>query len=151
MQVSARVDYALRSLLVVAWRDPARVTRDEICTAQAIPPRYLEDILVELRRSGLVVAQRGHAGGYRLGRPAGEITVAQVARAVDGPLALIQGERPEHVSYPAPGEHLGAFWIGLRAAIRSVMEQVSLADLLEGTLPPQVRALVDHPDAWLPH
>lgn len=144
------MDYALRALLVLAAADPERMTRDELSDAQAIPPRYLEDILGELRRAGFVEAQRGNAGGYRLGRRAGEIIVADVSRAIDGPLALVQGVRPDQLIYTAPSEHLGELWIGLRAAIRSVMERVTIADLLAGQLPPSVQASVDDPDAWRP-
>lgn len=150
MQVTARVDYALRALVVMAHAG-TRLTRDDLADAQAIPPRYLEDILVELRRAGFIDAQRGNAGGYRLARPPHEIVVADVARAVDGPLALVQGVRPEAVVYPAPCEHLGRLWIGLRSAIREVMERVTIADLVEGRFPAQVQALVDDPEAWRPH
>lgn len=148
MQVTARIDYAVRALLELAGRDGERVTRDDLADAQGIPRRYLESILLQLRREGLVVGQRGAAGGYRLGRPADRITVADVSRAVDGPLALVQGQRPEHISYDGTSRHLGELWIGLRAAVRSVLESVTLADLLAGRLPPEVAALVADPDAW---
>lgn len=148
MQVTARVDYALRSLLVLAAASPERLTREDISSSQSIPPRYLEDILVVLRQAGLVESQRGNAGGYRLGRAAELITVADVARAIDGPLALVQGQRPEAVVYVPPSQHLGELWVGLRAAIRSVMEQVTLTDLLAEQLTPVLRDLVADPDAW---
>ncbi len=149
VQVTARIDYAVRALLELASSDAGRVTRDELADAQDIPRRYLESILLQLRREGLVVGQRGATGGYRLGRPADQITVADVSRAVNGPLALVQGQRPEHIEYDGTSRHLGELWIGLRAAVRSVMENVTLADLLAGSLPPDVRTLVDDPDAWL--
>ena len=150
MQVTARVDYAVRALLELAAHPDGRMTRSELADAQSIPPRYLEAVLSELRTSGLVVGRRGQSGGYRLGRPAAEISVAEISRAVDGPLALVQGQRPEHVSYSGSSEHLHELWICLRAAVRSVLESVTLADLLSGELPPLVRSMVDDPDAWLP-
>ncbi len=148
MQVTARIDYSLRALLLLASAPDTRHTCHGIAESQHIPPRYLEDILVELRQAKLVVAQRGNAGGYRLGRAADQITVADVARAIDGPLALVQGRRPEEVEYNSPSEHLGELWVGLRAAIRSVMERVTLADLLASDLPPAIDDLVADPDAW---
>lgn len=148
--MTARVDYALRALLELAAPDAGRMTRDELAAAQAIPPRYLESILLQLRQAGLVVGQRGQSGGYTLGRPADQISVAEVSRTVDGPLALVQGLRPEHLRYTGASESLGELWVGLRASIRLVMENVTLADLLSGELPPNVKALVDSPDAWLP-
>ena len=116
MQVTARIDYAVRALLELASSDAGRVTRDELADAQDIPRRYLESILLQLRREGLVVGQRGATGGYRLGRPADQITVADVSRAVDGPSALVQGQRPEHIEYEGTSRHLGELWVGLRAA-----------------------------------
>jgi Rrf2 family protein len=148
VQVTARIDYALQALLFIASQPTQRHTRDSIATSQQIPPRYLEDILAVLRQARLVDAHRGNVGGYQLARPAVEITVADVARAIDGPLALVQGQRPEEVMYHPPSEHLGDLWVGLRAAIRSVMERVTLADLLAAELPPVIAELVADPDAW---
>jgi Rrf2 family protein len=150
MQVSAKVDYAVRAVLEVASRDTDRVTRDELSEAQDIPPRYLEVVLTDLRRAGLLFGHRGSSGGYSLGRPAETITVADVARAVDGPLALVQGRRPEDVSYTGSSEHLHELWIGLRSAVRSVLDEVTIADLASGYLPPAIRSMVDDDDAWLP-
>lgn len=150
MQVTAKVDYAVRALLELAARGDGRATRDELAAAQDIPPRYLEAILGQLRQAGLVRGQRGASGGYTLGRAASEITIAEVSRAVDGPLSLVQGERPESVSYDGASEHLVELWIGLRAAVRSVLEGVTIADVLAGRLPPDVQRLVDDPEAWLP-
>jgi len=150
VQVTARIDYAVRALLELADAGPDLVTRDELSAAQDIAPRYLESILGQLRQAGLVVGQRGSSGGYSLGRDAGEITVADVSRAVDGPLALVQGQRPETVEYEGTSAHVAELWVGLRAAIRSVLEQVTIADLLVGRLPDRVRRLVDDPDAWQP-
>ncbi len=150
MQVTARVDYALRALLELTAAEGAALTRDELAARQSIPPRYLEAVLGQLRQARLVVGQRGAAGGYRLARAPAEISVAEVSRAVDGPLALVQGERPEKVVHQGAAEHLGELWVGLRAAIRSVMESVTLADLVAGELPAAVRDLVADPDAWEP-
>ena len=148
--MTARVDYAVRALLELAVRPDGRVTRDDLASAQHIPPRYLEAILGQLRQAGLVAGQRGSSGGYTLGRPASDISIAEVSRAVDGPLSLVQGERPENVSYEGASEHLAELWIGLRAAVRSVLEAVTVADVLAGNLPAEVRRLVDDPDAWRP-
>lgn len=149
MQITAKVDYAVRALLEVSACESGRVSRDELAKAQDIPPRYLEAVLLELRRAGLLAGHRGPSGGYSLGRPANEITVADVARVVDGPLALVQGQRPERVTYSGTSVNLHELWIGLRAAVRSVLETVTIADLGEGDLPAGVRALVDDPDSWL--
>lgn len=148
--MTAKVDYALRALVELAASADARVTRDELAAAQDIPPRYLEAVLTQLRQAGLVTGQRGSSGGYSLGRPAQEINVAEVSRAVDGPLALVQGQRPELVTYAGSSQHLHELWIGLRAAMRSVMEAVTIADLLSGELPDAVRSLVDDSDSWQP-
>jgi len=148
--VTARVDYAVRALLELAARGDGRATRDELAAAQDIPPRYLEAILGQLRHAGLVRGQRGSSGGYTLGRSAAEITIAEVSRTVDGPLSLVQGERPERVSYEGASAHLVDLWIGLRAAVRSVLEGVTIADVLAGRLPPEVQRLVDDPEAWRP-
>lgn len=150
MQVTARVDYAVRAMLEVAAARPARLSRDDISARQDLPARYLEPILRDLSRHRLLESQRGVTGGYVLGRNASEITVADIARAVDGPLALVGQQRPEDVSHTGPSRHLGELWVGLRAAIRSVMEHVTLDDLLCGNLPDDLRRLLDEPDAWAP-
>jgi Rrf2 family protein len=149
VQVSARIDYAVRALIELAVADGGQRTRQDLADAQDIPSRYLEAVLIDLRRAGLVVGQRGPSGGYQLGRSAGTISVADIARAVDGPLTLIQGQRPESVSYAGSSRHLHELWIGLRAALRSVLESVTIGDLVTGELPSEVRCLVDDPDAWL--
>jgi Rrf2 family protein len=150
VQVTAKIDYALRALIELATSTSGRMSRDELAEAQQIPRRYLEAVLLDLRQAGLLIARRGPSGGYELNRPAASITVAEVARAVDGPLALVQGHRPEAVTYTGSSRHLQELWIGLRAAIRSVMETVTVDDLVHGRLPEAVRGLVDDPDAWLP-
>jgi Rrf2 family protein len=109
----------------------ARVTGERLATAQEIPPKFLENILLELRHAGLVTSQRGAEGGYRLAKPAAEISLADVIRAVEGPIASVRGSRPEEVSYSGAATALAAVWIELRAAMRGVLEQTSLADLVE--------------------
>lgn len=151
MQVTARVDYALRALVELAASTTDLTSRDELAAAQDIPPRYLESILLQLRQAGLVIGQRGATGGYRLSRPAAEISVAEVSRAVDGPLAVVQGKRPEQIVYDGNAKHVGELWIGLRAAVRMVMENVSIDELRSGDYPDAVRVLLSDPEAWLPH
>lgn len=149
VQVSAKIDYSVRALLeLAALPGDGVLSRQELAEAQGIPPRYLEAILAQLRQAGLVVSTRGSSGGYRLARPAGEITVAEVSRAVDGPLTLVQGRRPGQIDYGGTARHLGDLWVGMRAALRSVLESVTLADLVAGDLPVGVRAMLDDPDAW---
>lgn len=150
MQISARVDYAVRAMLEIAAARPERVNRDDIACRQDLPTRYLEPILRDLSRSRLLVSQRGASGGYVLARTPDRITVADVARAVDGPLALVAQQRPEEIAHTGPAHHVGDLWVGLRAAIRSVMDHVTLADLLAGELPEGLQALIDEPDAWQP-
>ncbi len=150
MQVTARVDYAVRTLLELAARPDERLTRDDIAEAQDIPRRYLEVVLSQLRIAGMVSGQRGAAGGYNLGRSPAQITVAEVTRAVDGPLTLVQGQRPEEMSYSGSSAHLPELWIGLRASLRAVLESVTIMDLLTGHLPASVQVLIDDPDAWAP-
>jgi Rrf2 family protein len=149
MHVPAKVDYAVRSMLELADAHPVRLSREELARRQNMPTRYLEAILRELANSGLVAGHRGVSGGYELSRPASEITIADVSRAVDGPLALVGHLRPGQVTYDGTAQHLGELWVGLRAAIRSLMEHVTLADLLDGTLPPSIRLMVEDADAWL--
>jgi Rrf2 family protein len=150
MKISAKTDYAVRAAaeLAAAQHTGAPVRAEAIATAQGIPQRFLENILADLRHAGLVQSIRGAEGGHRLTRPAAEITVADVVRAVDGPLAAGRGERPESVSYGGPAEPLQRVWFALRKNVRAVLEQVTLADLAEGHLPDRVDALADDPDAW---
>ena len=150
MLVTARVDYAVRALIEIARQPDRPTSRDEIAACQQIPPRYLEAVLNQLGKGGLVTGHRGAAGGYTLTRPAASITVADAARCVDGPLTLVASQRPERVVYTGASAGLADLWIGLRAAVRGVLEAVTLADLVAGQLPDGVRRLVDDPDAWLP-
>jgi len=137
---------------MLAVREDARPVKGEsIATSQAIPVKFLENILVDLRRAGLVASHRGAEGGYRLNRPAEEITLAQVIRAVDGPLANIRGVRPESAEYEGPATTLQTVWVAMRSALRSVLEAVTLADVASGHLPPAIATLASDPDAWAPH
>ncbi|MEZ5143567.1 MAG: Rrf2 family transcriptional regulator [Acidimicrobiales bacterium] len=151
MRVTAKVDYAVRAAIVLA-RAAAEGTEpvkgERIRAEQDIPFKFGESILAELRTAGLVRSQRGADGGYRLAEPADQITVADVIRAAEGPLANVRGERPEDLAYAEGAEALQEVWIATRAALRSVLESVTLADLAAGTLPPAVQALTEDPDAW---
>jgi len=147
MRLSARVDYALRALSELAAADAPR-TVDQLSEAQKIPNKYLESILGELRRGGLLRSQRGPDGGYRLARPATEISIADVIRALDGELANVRGSRPEHLEYVGAASSLQEVWIALRAAERLILEGVSLAHVAAGTLPDSVADLIANPAAW---
>jgi Rrf2 family protein len=148
MRLSARVDYALRAAAELAVGGERPVTAVQLAEAQQIPPKFLENILSQLRRSGLVRSQRGPEGGYWLARPASEIYLADVIRAIDGPLVGVRGERPEHLGYEGPAKALQLVWIALRANERLILEQVSLADVASGDLPASVHALTKDPAAW---
>lgn len=150
MQISAKTDYAVRALLSLASREPELVKIDAVVTDQGMPRKFVEAILGELRRAGLVRSQRGADGGYALARPAKDITLGAVLRAVDGPLAEVRGLRPHETTYTGVAEHLPEVWVAVRSALRRVLDGTTLADVLSGVLPPQVKALNDDPDAWLP-
>jgi len=145
VRISAKEDYAVRAAVELAAAAPATVKREQIARAQEIPLAFLENILLELKRAGIATAQRGPEGGYRLGRPAAEISVADVVRAVSGPLATVRGVRPPALQYGGTAEPLQDVWIALRANIRAVLESVTLADVAAGTLPRAVRSLADQP------
>jgi Rrf2 family protein len=145
MRVSAKADYAVRAgaELAAAQAAGASILKGErIASAQGIPRRFLENILTELRHAGLVNARRGACGGYSLARPAARISVAEVMQVVDGPLAAVQGARPEDLTYPGAARRLPDTWIALQRNLRAVLEAVSLADLAAGALPESVVALV---------
>lgn len=150
MRVSAKADYAIRALVELAASGPGPVKGERVAEAQEIPIRFLENILLDLRRAGLVASQRGADGGYWLARPAAEITLADVIRAVDGPLASVRGRRSEELAYAGSAEPLQAVWIAVRASLRRVLEAVTLADVANGELPAVVTALTADPDAWQP-
>jgi Rrf2 family protein len=148
MRLSARVDYALRAVVELATAAEGPLTAERIAKAQEIPPKFLESILLQLRRGGVVHAQRGPEGGYWLARPAGDITLADVIRVIDGPLAHIRGQRPEDVGYQGAAAALQEVWIALRASEREILELVTVADVATGKLPDRVRELVADPRAW---
>ncbi len=147
MRLSARVDYALRAMAELAAAGAPR-TVDQLAAAQRIPSKYLENILGELRRGGLLRSQRGPDGGHRLARPPSEISIADVIRALDGELANIRGSRPEDLAYIGAAAPLQQVWIALRASERVILEGVTLAHVVSGEMPEQVAALVANPAAW---
>lgn len=149
VHISAKADYAVRALLELACSDRP-LTAEEVAGAQGIPSRFLGSILTDLRRAGLVTSRRGTDGGYRLARPAREISVADVMRATDGPLAEVRGLRPEMTSYTGAAEHLQAVWIATRAALRAVLEPISLDHVAQGRLPGPAARFAATPDAWAP-
>ncbi len=148
MHISAKVDYACRALCALAASDGEALTAEEIANEQELPVRFLRAILNDCRRVGVVSSQRGNEGGYRLARPAGEITLGEVFRRLEGPLAEVRNERPEHTSYQGAAEHLQDVWVAVRAALRYVLDEVTLAHVLSGELPPDVARLLQVPDAW---
>jgi Rrf2 family protein len=148
MRLSARVDYALRAVIELATAAEGPLTAERIAKAQEIPPKFLESILLQLRRGGVVHAQRGPEGGYWLARPAGEISLADVIRIIDGPLAHVRGQRPEDLGYHGAAAALQEVWIALRASERQILELVTVADVATGKLPERVRELVADPRAW---
>ncbi len=150
MQISAKTDYAIRALLNLAAREPELVKVDTIVREQGLPRKFVEAILGELRRAQIVRSQRGADGGYALARPAGEITLGAVIRAVDGPLAEVRGLRPHETTYAGVAQHLPEVWVAVRSSLRRVLDEITLAQLLSGKLPAHVRRLIDEPDAWLP-
>jgi Rrf2 family protein len=147
MRLSARVDYALRALSELAAANAPR-TVEQLSEVQHIPNKYLESILGELRRSGLLRSQRGPEGGYRLSRPATEISIADVIRALDGELANVRGSRPENLAYIGSAAALQEVWIALRASERTILEGVTLAHVVSGELPKPVATLAANPAAW---
>ena len=155
MQVPAKTDYALRAaaeLAQAAAEGTGPVKGAYISETQDIPKKFMENILHDLKRAGLVRTRRGAAGGYWLAQPPEEIVLADVIRAVEGPLANVRGEYPEAVEYPSgAAEALREVWIAVRANLRAVLESVTLADLAEGTLPKSVLQLTRNPEAWIHH
>jgi Rrf2 family protein len=148
MRISAKEDYAVRAVLELAAAGGGPLRREQIAEAQDIPTAFLQNILVELRHGEIVEAQRGRDGGFRLARPAREITIADVVRAVSGPLATVRGVRPPVIPYNETAQPLKSVWIALRANIRAVLERVTLADLAAGTLPAPIKKITDNPHNW---
>jgi Rrf2 family protein len=153
MRITAKADYAVRAAAELAAAEPggALMKGEQLARSQSIPQNFLENILTELRRAGIVRTRRGADGGYQLARPAAEITVADVLRAVEGPLAAVQGNRPESLEYAGAAAHLPEVWVALRANLRSVLEHVTLADLASGKLPPVVKERTRIKDSWRAH
>ena len=152
MRVSAKVDYALRACVeLAAAAGDGPVKGERIAQAQGVPLKFLENILLDLRHAGLVHSQRGAEGGYWLARPAAAVSLADVIRAVEGPIANVRGVRPEQVEYDGAARPLQDVWIALRASMRAVLEDVTLADLAAGRLPEPVLELTRSADAWEPH
>lgn len=148
MRLASRTDYALRASLEIAAAKGEALTTDELAALQGIPARYLGNILAELRRADIVSARRGPDGGWTLSRDASAVSLAQVIRAVGGALAQVGGARPENLDYAGAAVHLQEVWVALRAAERSILDSVTLADVISDTLPPRVRALIDDPGSW---
>jgi len=149
MEISARAEYAIRALAELTNAGGGPLTVGDLAAAQDIPARFLQNILLQLRQRSLVHSQRGAEGGYRLARSPVEISLADILRAVDGPLAAVRGERPESVHYDGSAAALEEVWLALRVSMRHVIEHVSLEDLVHGPLPPHVTELVDNPEAWV--
>jgi Rrf2 family protein len=149
MRVTARADYAVRAAIELVGASAAAPRKaDSVAAAQAIPLSFLENILNQLKSAGIVRSQRGPEGGWWLSRPPETLSVADVIRGVEGPLATVRGERPEHLAYAGASESLQEVWIALRANIRAVLEHVTLAELASGKLPKPVIALSRTPAAW---
>jgi Rrf2 family protein len=151
MRLSARADYALRAATELAAAEGTHLTADQLARAQHIPGKFLEAILTQLRRAGLVRSQRGPEGGFWLARPAGEISLADIIRAIDGPLVGVRGERPERVDYMGAAVPLQTVWIALRANERAILEEVTLAHIVAGRLPDRIQLLTEDPRAWASH
>ncbi|HZA58258.1 MAG TPA: Rrf2 family transcriptional regulator [Solirubrobacterales bacterium] len=149
MRISAKADYAVRAAAELASAGEDPVKGEKIAEAQDIPLQFLEHILLELKHARLVRARRGARGGYWLAKPAEEIRLADVIRAVEGPLANIQDLAPESTNYPGNSERLSEVWIAVRASLRRVLERVTVADLRDGRLPPEVLALTEDEGAWV--
>ncbi len=151
MRVTAKVDYAVRAAVELAAAGDGPVKGERIAEAQHIPLKFLENILLELKHAGLVQSQRGAEGGYWLAKPPAEIALAEVIRAVEGPIANVRGERPEQVEYAGAAEQLREVWIAVRANLRAVLERVTVADVAAGRLPEEVARIASDPEAWQPH
>jgi Rrf2 family protein len=148
VRISARVDYAVRAAVELAAVAPESLTSDRIAQAQGIPARFLQAILGDLQHARLVTSQRGREGGYRLALPPSEVSIARVMRVEQGFLAEVHGQRPEDVEYPGAAEPLAQVWVAAREAYRRVLENVTLADVVAGKMPPQVAEMIELESAW---
>lgn len=151
MHVTARGDYAVRAAVELAAAGGETRKVSDIAAAQDIPARFLENILLALRRAGLVQSRRGAGGGFRLALPPESITLANVLRAVEGPLANVQGVQPDQLEYDGSAAGLRDVWVAVRASLRVVLERVTLADVVSGSLPPDLAQLIAQPEAWEAH
>ena len=150
MRISAKADYAVRAAVeLAAAPDEKPVKAERIARAQEIPLNFLENILGELRHAGIVRSHRGAEGGFRLAKPPGQVTIADIIRAVEGPLASVRGGPPEEISYPGSSAALPRVWIAVRANLRSVVEHVTVADVASGKLPADIDQLAEDPEAWI--
>src|SRR5689334_3371998 len=150
MRISAKADYAVRAAVELASAsDDKPVKAERIATAQEIPLNFLENILGELRHAGIVRSHRGADGGFRLAKAADQVSIADIIRAVEGPLASVRGGPPEETSYPGSSAALPRVWIAVRASLRNVVERVSLADVASGELPTAIEKLTEDPQAWV--
>ena len=150
MRISAKADYAVRAVVELAAAEGDKpVKAERVATAQEIPLNFLENILGELRHAGIVRSHRGAEGGFRLARAADQITIADIVRAVEGPLASVRGGPPEQASYPGAAEALPRVWIAVRANLRKVVEHVTVADIASGKLPKAIERLAEDPEAWV--
>jgi Rrf2 family protein len=147
VQIPAKADYGIRALLTLA-NSPSSVTAEHLAHEQDLPPRFLGAILSDLRRAGLVVSQRGSEGGFRLARPASEISIADALRAISGPMAGVRGLRPEQLSYDGAATNLRDVWVAVRASLRNLLEHVTIEQVAAGQLPASVTSLTKDPDAW---
>jgi Rrf2 family protein len=149
MRTTAKADYAVRAAVELAGSGDGPVTAEHLAEAAQIPVNFLENILLDLRRAGIVDSRRGAAGGYLLAKPAKEIVLADVVRAVEGPLASVRGLSPDALDYDGSAAALRDVWVALRSAVRSVLEHVTLADVANGKLPAHITKLTREPDAWV--
>ncbi len=147
MQISAKADYAVRALVELAGAGGGPLKGERLATSQDLPAKFLEGILARLRQQGIISSRRGSDGGYWLARPAGLITLADVIRATDGPLASVRGLRPEDVSYAGTAVRLSEVWLAVRASLRTVLEHVTIADVAVGPLPDVVSQMLRQPGA----
>jgi Rrf2 family protein len=151
MRISAKADYAVRAAVELATRGHGPSKGELIADAQDIPLKFLENILGELKHAGLVRSQRGTEGGYWLARPPEEITIADVIRAVEGPLASVRGESPEDLAYSGSAEPLLKLWVAVRANLREVLESVTIGDVAASELPDLIDEITSDPGAWAAH
>lgn len=150
MHVSAKGDYAVRAVVGLAAAHPERVSALALAEAYEMPRKFLETVLGDLRRAGIVASSRGNEGGYTLRREPSQITVGEVLRVVDGPLADVHGLRPDEVEYLPALAHLQEVWVAARSAVRSVFDEVTFDQVVSGEFAPAIRALFDSDDAWAP-